>query len=159
MYQLCVSICVHASAVLFNDISRSWSCMLNSIMTDSRSVYGIPLLSGENHISIFGDFCGQLKDYIALLSQKALTSEGFKPHSNFLKAPLDEVKTAFPLRLIRCCLAPSVRCKVFNTQQVCFCLCKCDTIWGTLTHRMDKQHAGYLNKAQQRTFLLCLSSL
>lgn len=47
-------------------------------------------------------------------------------------------------------------------QQVCFCLCKCKTIWGTLGNGaapVDKHHPGYLKSTHQRAFLLFLDSL
>lgn len=96
-------------------------------------------------------FSGQMKDFMAPLLPETM------PDLSELKNKTKKTTTSRPCWIkskLHChwdeCIAvfaPSVRCQVFTSQQVYFCLCKCNTIWGTLTNRaaqMDKQHAGYL---------------
>lgn len=58
----------------------------------------------------------------------------FSGFANHLRLVLDKIKIASALRYMAA-FAPSVRYEVFTAQQVCFCLCKCNTIWGTLTEQ------------------------
>lgn len=96
---------------------------------------------------------------LSIAWENALTSLCYnKTHSNSLKALLDEIRTAIAIEINAFSFSLRLWDASFS-QQVCFCLCKCDTIWGTPTNRLDKQHAGYLKYTQQRTFLFRLSSL